>query len=143
MKRFKKDCLKFKKLIKEGEIISKKAPSISRGYSEGENEDSEKEGFEWFTKTKNFLSALFGMQSTNLKLFTSCFREYKSISLLGTYKGTFSFVKEDLNKSIGVLKGTYFSFKNKEIKRKNRLVTNLFFKLVKEIAPIIFKKLWG
>lgn len=127
--KFKKDCKSFEELIKEGRKISEGARSL-RGH-ENYISNAEQKGHEWYIKSKNFLSELFGENFKNLNTFRKCFGKYTQRALLTeSYMGSIRFVKEDMENGVGVLEGIYNSFKNKHIKRQNKIkifLINLYY----------------
>jgi len=143
-KKFKEDCNRFEKLIKEGKKISEGARSI-RGHGNYIS-DAEQKGHTWYIKSRNFLSELFGENFRNLNTFKKCFGKYTQKSLYTeSYMGSVRFVKEDMENGAGVLGGIYHSFKIKQIKRKSKtwiIILNLYneIKAWGEIAGGIIKK---
>ena len=121
---FERDCRTFSELIKDGKELETKAPSVG-GFSLEKVKETEKAGFKWFIKTRNFLIDLFGENFRDIKTFEKCFHGYEARNLLGMYQGEIIFVEEDLNRAIGVLEGIYNSFVNGEIKRRNEVMIHL------------------
>ncbi len=134
---FEIDCEMFRTLIDEGKKLEKKAPSVRGFVLDNSIEETEKEGFKWFVKTRNFLIELFGENSKDVKSFTRCFRRYSTENLMGLYCGEIVFVKEDLRKAIGILEGIYELFLEKKVKRRNKLVLWLS-KIYYELKDWIF-----
>jgi len=125
------DCKTFEKLIKEGKKISEGARSI-RGYGNYIS-DAEQKAHAWYIKTRNFLSELFGENFRDLNTFEKCFGKYTQKSLYTeSYMGSVRFVKEDMEKGVGVLNGIYSSFKEGQIKRQSKIkiyLTNFYYEL--------------
>ncbi len=136
IRKFDKDCKMFESLIEEGKKIAKKAPSLK--VNTDEDDKTEQKGYKWFILSRNFLSNLFGENFRDVTTFRKCFGSYSLYSLMGMYKGKHTFVKEDIEKGIGVLEGINVSFKNKKIKRRNRLLIFLlnFYYEIKEWGKI-------
>ena len=143
-KKFNQDCKTFEKLIKEGKKISEGARPISGHGNYISN--AEQKGHAWYIKSRNFLSKLFGENFRDLDTFRRCFGKYHAKGLLmNDYRGSFTFVKEDIEKGVGVLEGTYDSFKGEQIKRRNKTLIFLvnFYYEIKDwgkIAGGIIKK---
>lgn len=121
-KRFEEDCKTFENLIDEGKRIASLAPSLNHS---NRDDRAEQTGFKWFVTARNFLSDLFGEGFRDTITFRKCFGSYTSYNLFGEFFGTFTFVKEDVEKGVGVLEGTYESFKNSRIARKDELIKSL------------------
>lgn len=137
---FKKNYEKFEKLIKQGKLLSKKAPSV-RGCSLDDVPKSEQNCFKWYTEVRNFLCSLFGENFRDVITFRKCFGKYKTMNLMGFYSGDQTFIKEDMYKAVGILEGIYTSFKDKEIKQQNKVMIffkNLYYEL-KDWVKIILK----
>jgi len=139
--RYKKDCEMFEELIGTGRKIENKAPSVRR-FSYNRFKRIEAEGFKWFTESRNFMTSLFGERFRDISTFSKCFRKYSSTTLLGTYSGDYTFIKEDISKGVGVLEGMYCSFKSRQISRRNPtliFLTKLYFEC-KDWASIAMRK---
>lgn len=134
--KFQRNCKTFEKLIKEGDEISKGARSFTGG---NYISDAEQRGHMWYIKTRNFLAELFGENFRDLNTFKKCFGKYTQKSLYTeSYMGSVRFVKEDMEKGVGVLKGIYSSFKNGQIKKINKLIIALinFYHEIKDWGKI-------
>ncbi len=119
--KFEEDCAKLQELIKRGKSLSNKAPSV-RVCNLNKVPMSEQNCFKWYTETRNLLSSLFGDNFRDVVTFKECFSTYHSTNLSGQYSGDMNFIKEDMHKAVGVLEGTYNSFKDGKIKRQNQLM---------------------
>lgn len=123
-KKFKEDCNFFEKLIKEGKKISEGSRPISShgNYISG----AEQKGQAWYIKSRNFLVELFGEKFRDLNSFEECFGKYTQKALFTeSYMGSIRFVKEDMEKGVGVLEGLFSSFKDRQIKRQSKIKTSL------------------
>src|SRR3989339_712928 len=95
--------------------------------------DAEQKAHACYIKTRNFLSELFGENFRDLNTFEKCFGKYTQKSLYTeSYMGSVRFVKEDMEKGVGVLNGIYSSFKEGQIKRQSKIkiyLTNFYYEL--------------
>lgn len=144
-RKFQKDCTYFEELIKEGKKISEGSRSI-RGHGNYIS-NAEQRAQAWYIKARNFISELFGENFRDLNTFKNCFGKYTQMSILTeSYMGSVQFVKEDMEKGIGVLEGMYSSFKDKRIKRRSKIkifLINLYYEIKDwgKIAGGSFKKI--